>query len=133
VLSNLLSNAVKYSPDGGDVTVRVARVGEGSAGEARVSVHDRGLGIPAADLPHVFDRFYRGANVVGQIAGSGIGLAGAAAIVAQHGGRLQAESVEGQGSTFTICLPLTAAPTTGPATSDAPSGERTQHHVTPVA
>nr|MBA3451300.1 ATP-binding protein [Chloroflexia bacterium] len=61
-----------------------------------------------ADLPHVFDRFRRGGNVAGRIAGSGIGLTGAQQIVAQHGGTLSAQSAEGEGSTFTMRLPLAA-------------------------
>jgi signal transduction histidine kinase len=65
------------------------------------------MGIPAADLPHVFDRFRRGSNVMGEISGSGIGLASAHQIVKQHGGTIGVESVEGQGSTFTVRLPLT--------------------------
>ena len=107
MLANLLSNAVKYSPAGGPITVRVfceAR-GEG-AGQAVVQVQDRGLGIPAADLPHIFERFHRAANVTGRIAGTGIGLATSRRIVEEHGGTLTAESTEGTGSTFTLRLPV---------------------------
>jgi signal transduction histidine kinase len=71
-----------------------------------VSVHDAGIGIPAEELPHVFEQFYRATNVSGRIAGSGIGLATARQVVAQHAGRIDVESIEGQGSTFTIRLPL---------------------------
>jgi PAS domain S-box-containing protein len=106
VLDNLLSNAIKYSPTGGDVEVRLEAV-ETSSGEwAVLRVIDAGLGIPAADRPHIFERFHRGANVAGRIAGTGIGLAGAARIVEQHGGRIEVESQEGQGSTFSVWLPL---------------------------
>jgi signal transduction histidine kinase len=73
---------------------------------AVVTIEDRGLGIPAADLPYVFDRFRRGGNVQRHIAGSGIGLTGAKQIVAQHGGAISVQSVEGEGSTFTLRLPL---------------------------
>jgi signal transduction histidine kinase len=69
-------------------------------------VQDGGLGIPASDLPRVFERFHRGANVVGRIGGTGIGLAGARSIVESHGGTISAASQEGAGSTFTIRLPL---------------------------
>lgn len=68
-------------------------------------VHDRGIGIPAADLPHIFERFRRGANV-SSIAGSGVGLAAARDLVEAHAGTITAESQEGNGSTFTVWLPL---------------------------
>jgi len=72
-------------------------------------VTDQGLGIPVADLPHIFDRFVRAGNVVGHIQGTGIGLASARGIVEQHGGTIMVESQEGQGTTFTVRLPLMAA------------------------
>ncbi len=105
VIANLLSNAVKYSPNGGAVHVAVTREDEG-AGWAVLRVSDSGIGIPAAELPHVFERFYRGSNVAGRIAGAGIGLAGAKQIVDQHGGTISVESREGEGTTFTVRLPL---------------------------
>jgi signal transduction histidine kinase len=74
-----------------------------------LAVSDPGIGIPADDLPSLFTRFRRGGNV-GGIAGAGIGLAGARQIVEQHGGAIGATSIEGQGSTFTIRLPLAAVP-----------------------
>jgi PAS domain S-box-containing protein len=110
VLANLLSNAVRYSPDGGEiiVTIAVDQPGgdRGSGGMVRVTVQDRGVGIPAADLPHIFERFRRGRNVTGRIAGSGIGLAGAKLIVEQHRGTIGIESREGAGTTVTVTLPL---------------------------
>jgi PAS domain S-box-containing protein len=106
VLDNLLSNAIKYSPDGGDVEVRLAVAESGPGQWAVLQVIDRGIGIPAADRPRIFERFHRGGNVAGRIAGTGIGLAGAARIVEQHGGRIEVESEEGQGSTFSVWLPL---------------------------
>lgn len=102
VIANLLSNAVKYSPAGGPITVTVASEG---IDWAVVRVRDEGVGIPAADLPHIFERYQRGANVAGRIAGTGIGLAGARQIVELHGGTIAVESVEGQGSDFTVRLP----------------------------
>jgi signal transduction histidine kinase len=70
-------------------------------------VTDRGIGIPAADQAQVFDRFYRAGNVNPlQTSGFGLGLYVTRAIVEQHGGTITVESVEGQGSTFTLCLPL---------------------------
>jgi signal transduction histidine kinase len=73
---------------------------------AIVQVRDQGIGIPAADLPYVTDRFYRGRNVAGIVAGSGVGLAGARQIVEEHDGTLTVESTEGRGTTVTVRLPL---------------------------
>ena len=100
VLMNLIANAVKYS-EGGNISVRVGR--EDAA--AIIAVSDHGRGIPAADLPFIFDRFRRGSNVEG-ISGSGIGLTAAKQIVELHGGTIDVESAEGVGSTFTVRLPL---------------------------
>jgi signal transduction histidine kinase len=111
VLGNLISNAIKYSPDGGDVTVTLTADGSW----AELTVEDDGLGIPAPDLPRIFERFHRAGNVVGRISGSGLGLAGARDIVQQHGGTIQVESAEGQGSRFVVRLPHTNV--------DAPSSE----------
>jgi signal transduction histidine kinase len=106
VIRNILDNAIKYSPDGAIVTVRLRRDDDESGSWAVLEIEDRGIGIPEADLPFVFERFRRGINVAGHIAGSGIGLTGAQQIVSQHGGAIAAESVEGKGSTFTLRLPL---------------------------
>ena len=110
VLDNLLGNAIKYSPAGGKVVVGLRREEPDADGTAWavLSVRDEGVGIPAADRPHLFERFYRGSNVAGRIAGTGIGLAGVRQIVAQHGGTIAVESEEGRGSTFTVRLPLAA-------------------------
>jgi signal transduction histidine kinase len=102
VFGNLLDNAARYSPDGGEVRVRAIR----EPGAAVVEVRDHGLGIPEADRARVFEHFYRGGNVRGWIAGSGIGLTGVRQIVQQHGGTIAVESAEGQGSTFAVGLPL---------------------------
>ncbi len=109
VLSNLLSNAVKYSPEGGDITVTVRRVQlDGSPCPwAELAVIDHGLGIPAEDLPHIFDRFHRARNVVGRVAGTGLGLVAAKQIVEQHGGQIAITSREAEGTTVTIRLPIT--------------------------
>jgi signal transduction histidine kinase len=107
VLGNLLGNAVKYSPAGGEVAVRVVRERDaGGRAWAVVAVRDQGIGIPVADLPHVFERYRRGSNVGGRIVGSGVGLAGARQIVEQHGGTIAVASEEGRGSTFSLRLPL---------------------------
>jgi PAS domain S-box-containing protein/excisionase family DNA binding protein len=110
VLRNLLTNAVKYSPAGGDVRVTLAR--DGAAGQAVLSVADQGLGIPAPEVPTLFHAFRRGSNVREQLPGSGIGLVSVQQVVEQHGGTVAVTSVEGQGSTFTVRLPLGTAAST---------------------
>lgn len=114
VLDNLLSNAIKYSPNGGQIALeieksQVAQPGDGIPGElATLTVRDEGVGIPAHDLPYIFDWFKRAANVTGRIRGTGIGLAVVQQVLEQHGGSITAESVEGSGSAFIIRLPLYA-------------------------
>jgi signal transduction histidine kinase len=110
VLDNLLSNAVKYSPGDEPIIVRVNRTEDPTGNWAILQVEDHGVGVPAADVAHVFERFHRAGNVVGRVGGTGIGLAGARQIVEQHGGRIELRSQEGQGSTFTVRLPLAGAP-----------------------
>jgi PAS domain S-box-containing protein len=120
VLENLLNNAIKYSPEGGEVIVSVAQDEADERGDAVVRVQDRGIGIPAKDLPHIFEQFYRAGNTAGRMVGTGIGLAGARQIVEQHGGTLTVESEEGRGSTFALRLPLRSpngAPPDGADTS----------------
>ncbi len=102
VVDNLLSNAIKYSPAGGDVTVTIARERDGCA---MVAVRDAGIGIPAQDLPHIFEPFRRAGNV-GRISGTGIGLAGARQIVTEHGGTLDVQSEVGAGTVAAMRLPL---------------------------
>ena len=106
VVNTLLSNALKYSPAGGDIRVTLAREDDpdGSAW-ARLEVTDHGLGIPAADLPRVFERAHRARNVR-RIAGTGLGLAMSRELVEQHGGSIAVHSYEGLGSRFTVRLPL---------------------------
>lgn len=106
-ISNVLANAVKYSPGGGMIMVSVTPSDDGQT--ATVTVADSGIGIPAADLPHVFERFRRGANV-GGIWGAGIGLSLVRQIIEQHGGSVTITSVSEQGTTVAITLPLHAAP-----------------------
>ena len=102
VIDNLLSNAVKYSPDGGEIIVRVEAAGP----LARVSVRDHGVGIPAAALGSIFDRFYRAADAADGAAGFGIGLFVAKSIVDLHGGQIDVTSEPGRGSKFTVSLPI---------------------------
>jgi len=102
VVTNLLTNALKFTPAGGQVTVRTAAAGD----DAVLSVADTGIGIPAGELPHIFDRFWRG-QATTQASGSGIGLTVAAELALAHGGELTAASTEGAGTTLTLRLPRT--------------------------
>jgi signal transduction histidine kinase len=98
-----LSNAVKFTVAGGAVRIRAMA----SGGRATLTVSDTGIGIPDADLPEVFDRFFRASNAVERsIQGSGLGLAIARAIVANHGGDVTLESCVGKGTTVTVSIPL---------------------------
>jgi signal transduction histidine kinase len=110
VLDNLVSNARKYSLGGGTISVAVRRESDADGEWGLVRVQDGGVGIPAAELGRVFDRFYRGSNVHEHVRGTGIGLAGARQIVEQHGGSIEVDSQEGVGSSFTVRLPLAARP-----------------------
>jgi signal transduction histidine kinase len=101
VLSNLLSNAIKYSRPGSAIVLSLRPE---APGWAVLDVRDQGVGIPAADVPRIFERFARASNV-GSAAGSGIGLAVVRQIVEAHGGRITVRSQEGLGSTFTVRLP----------------------------
>jgi signal transduction histidine kinase len=103
-VGNLVSNALRYTPEGGTVTVRVRPAG---GDHVTVAVQDTGLGIAAEDLPHVFDRFWRAdRSRTRDTGGSGLGLAITRELVTAHNGRITATSQEGEGSTFTIRLPL---------------------------
>jgi len=105
VIGNLVSNAIKYSPKGEGVVVRLTRDWGADRAWAILTVEDRGVGIPAEDLPHVFERFYRADNV-GAVQGTGIGLASVREIVEQHGGTVVATSTQGHGTTITVRLPV---------------------------
>jgi len=100
VVTNLLSNALKFTPAGGTVTVRTGQHGR----DAVLEVADTGVGIPADELPRIFDRFWRG-QAAAQTSGSGIGLAIAAELVWAHGGTLTAASEPGKGTRLTLTLP----------------------------
>jgi signal transduction histidine kinase len=100
---NILTNAVNYTPPSGTVSVS-ARLAD--SGRIAVKVHDNGVGIDAADLPHIFERFYRADKARTRASGgTGLGLAITREIVARHHGTIEVESVFGKGSTFTIFLP----------------------------
>lgn len=103
VLVNLLANALQYTPQGGRVHLRAWADGA----EVHVEVADTGPGVPAADLPHLFDRFYRTDKArTRTTGGSGLGLAIVRSLVGLHGGRVGAQSEVGEGSRFTISLPI---------------------------
>ncbi len=102
VLDNILNNAIKYSPDGGNITFSMKTIDS----QLILSISDEGLGIPKADLPKIFDRFYRVDKARSRAqGGTGLGLAIAKEIVKQHKGFIWAKSEYGHGSTFTIVLP----------------------------
>jgi heavy metal sensor kinase len=104
VFINLISNAIHYTPSGGNVYLTLSK----SEDKAKVIVRDTGPGISAEDLPHVFDRFYRGEKSRTRLksGGFGLGLSIAYWIVDTHGGRIEVDSQEGQGTTFCVYLPL---------------------------
>lgn len=102
LLLNLVENALKYTPPGGEVTLSLHR----GDGWVRVAVADTGVGIPAQDLPHIFERFYRVDKARSrERGGTGLGLSIAQWIAQAHGGRIEVESEVGKGSTFTVWLP----------------------------
>ncbi|RPI91696.1 MAG: PAS domain-containing sensor histidine kinase, partial [Spirochaetales bacterium] len=100
VLINLLHNAIKFTTPGGSITVSASSDNNG----IRVSITDTGVGIPADDLPRIFERFYK-ADKARSGGGTGLGLAIAKHITEAHGGKIWAESVEGKGTTFSFTLP----------------------------
>ncbi|MFZ5821268.1 MAG: ATP-binding protein [Chloroflexota bacterium] len=103
VFINLINNAVKFSRQEGTVDVNVAGTGD----RAIVSIADHGMGIPAEALSHLFERFYRARNItIAEIPGSGIGLYIVKSIVDELGGSIEVQSVENQGTTFTVALPI---------------------------
>jgi len=101
ILSNLLDNALKYTPSGGAVTVSLS---ERNGREVVLAVQDTGIGIPAGDLPHVFERFYR-CDQSRSEPGTGLGLSLARALARAHNGDITVTSTPGEGSTFTLILP----------------------------
>jgi signal transduction histidine kinase len=101
VFGNLIGNAIKYSPKEG-----LIKVGIKSAEKfINISVEDHGIGIPASDIDHLFDRYYRGSNVSG-VVGTGIGLFFAKTVVDLHAGTIAVTSIEGKGTCFTVSLPV---------------------------
>jgi PAS domain S-box-containing protein len=103
LLDNLVSNGIKFTPAGGRVDVRVRSL----RGDAVIEVRDTGMGIPADEQTHLFERFYRTSQATEQaIPGTGLGLAISKAIVQAHGGNITVVSAEGKGTTFRVALPI---------------------------
>ena len=106
IADNLIANAVKYTPSGGTVTVAL---GPSDGGHARLSVADDGIGIPADELPQLFERFFRASSAVeAQIPGTGLGLAVTKALVERAGGTIDVSSEAGKGTRFDVVLPTVA-------------------------
>lgn len=118
IVSNLLSNAVKYTPEGGNIylSVRHSTTSLQPAsplGTVEISIKDTGQGIPEKELPHIFDRFYRGENSTsGSVSGSGIGLSLVRELVTLMKGNIQVQSKLKEGTTFTVCLPVSRSAST---------------------
>ncbi|HEX2909285.1 MAG TPA: ATP-binding protein [Chloroflexia bacterium] len=102
ILETLLSNAVKFSPKGGTVRVELS---ESSAKTIKISVADQGIGISAEDIPHIFERFYKASSYPSRANGLGLGLYISQSLAEAMNGKLQVNSTEGKGSTFTLRLP----------------------------
>jgi PAS domain S-box-containing protein len=102
VIYNLTDNAIKYTSEKGKVTVKAFQ----QDAEIRIQIIDTGIGIPAADQPHVFEKFHRVKGKSEEVKGTGLGLAITKGIVEKHNGRIWLESAPGEGSTFTVILPI---------------------------
>jgi len=101
MFEHLLDNAIKYSPQNGKIHI----YGEVEQNQIILQVKDEGIGIPSADLPYIFDKFYRAANISSDSSGTGLGLAIVKSIVESHEGRIWVDSTVGEGAVFTIVLP----------------------------
>jgi PAS domain S-box-containing protein len=106
VLDNVVGNAIKYSYVNGEIQIAI----HFEENQIILQVTDQGPGIPAADQPHIFDKFYRGTNITSEVEGSGLGLAIVKNIVESHQGRIWVESTVGKGSSFFIVLPVVTEP-----------------------
>ena len=127
VFANVAGNAVKFTPAGGTVRVRAGAAAEG----VRFSVADTGPGIPAEELPHVFERFWQSPSE--SAGGTGLGLAIAKALVERHGGSLEVRSRPGEGSTFSFVLPTAAEAASRTALHPPRAPPHTPHRAPPVS
>ncbi len=123
IFANLLSNAVKYSPD----NIRIEVAGRRDGENVVFTVRDRGLGVPAHEQPRLFQRYFRASTTIG-IAGTGIGLHVVKKFVEMHGGSVRVKSVEGEGTTFTVQLPIA-----GPGEQGTDSNDSRASHTRPAA
>ncbi len=105
MIGNLIENAIKYTPRGGKVRVRARTEGD----QVILRISDSGPGIPPADQPYLFDKFYRGTNVPDDMPGTGLGLSIVKSIIESHNGRIWVDSQLGRGTTFTVVLPVIPA------------------------
>src|SRR6185436_2496182 len=118
LLDNLVANAIKFTPEGGRVDVRATS----SRGNAILEVRDTGMGIPAEEQEHVFERFFRTTRATEQaIQGTGLGLAISKAIVHAHGGNITLASSDGEGATFRVTIPIRAVQPVAPAREEIAS------------
>jgi two-component system NtrC family sensor kinase len=106
VFDNIVGNAIKYSPVESEIQISI----HAEENQVIFQVTDHGPGIPANDQPHIFDKFYRAANISSEVEGSGLGLAIVKNIVENHQGRIWVESTVGKGSSFFVVLPVNAEP-----------------------
>lgn len=130
LVNNLVGNAVKFTPSGGTVAVQVLD----EADAAVIAVSDTGPGIPPAELPRIFERFYRGTNVgEARASGSGLGLAIARSIVEMHGGFIEVASVLGEGAVFRVVLPRQGAAAAGEHAGEGSGRDRARASAAPFA
>jgi two-component system NtrC family sensor kinase len=104
MLGNLLENAIKYTPAEGEVSIEAHAEND----QVILRVSDNGFGIPTADQPYLFDKFFRASNVPNELPGTGLGLSIVKSIVENHQGRVWVDSAVGEGTTFTIVFPAAA-------------------------
>jgi len=102
MVDNLIGYAIKYTPEGGEISIAV----EVQKDQDILRISDNGPGIPPSDQPHIFEKFYRASNVPKGVGGSGLGLAIVKSIIDNHQGRIWVDSLLGQGTTFTVVLPV---------------------------
>jgi signal transduction histidine kinase len=102
LIDNLLGNAIRYTPRNGEIRISM----QSETDQVIMQFQDSGPGIPPSDQPYIFDKFYRASNIDQDVPGSGLGLAIVKTIVENHEGRVWVDSTLGQGSTFTVVLPI---------------------------
>lgn len=129
ILSNLMTNAIKYTPVNGRVSLNFST----QDNLLILQVQDSGFGIPAEELPYVFDRFHRVVSHRKLAAGTGLGLTITKALVEAHNGNIEVTSEVGKGSCFTAYLPILLLPPSSPANPNKPTGQKVSHHAVNAA